>query len=644
MGHAHQHFHDRMVELARRDDGVSTAGGTVYSVVYVTAEPTFTGVIGGYTTLSGGGSNSIPAVATATAGGGQAGGKTGASVQFSTAPAETVVASGNANNSFDTAAAAATTAPNSLANASASTTFSPNNVAELTSSGASATAGASQKDGSSSSSGGMATGAKAGIAIGVIAVVGIIAVFLLWILGKKKREREAQANKDNEKSTYGAGAPAATEMINRSPTISSTTAPRLSLRPVSRMLPEFGQPNKARLSGGNLLNTAGEPGAASARNLSPARQPRGPSPTRKPMEREDPFADPENPFADPEKAPSAPAHAAPTSQPAPRMMPMPSAAAAPVAPVAAAAALGGAATAAAFKPKSSPAPVPEPVAARPLPTVQAPAANDESAPQPPVAMASPQPTPRDAPASGPSTPVTPVPIVAAAPAASPASEPPQGNVYRVLLDFTPSMDDELELKNGQLVRLLHEYDDGWALCIRLDRSQQGVVPRTCLATKPSKPKPSHLNQYARPPAHGPGSASRPMSPAGTPRSQNFNSPRPAGMTPPGRPMSPASRPMSPAGGPRRPMSPGPMSPAGSMRPSRSMSPGPGQFNQAPRPLSPGPRPQQKRSMSPGPSRSSPMADVSRRRSNSASVVREKRNSPIGPSKLGPGPSAPGTAL
>ena len=29
------------------------------------------------------------------------------------------------------------------------------------------------------------------------------------------------------------------------------------------------------------------------------------------------------------------------------------------------------------------------------------------------------------------------------------------------------MDDELELKTGQLVRLLHAYDDGWAMCIKL---------------------------------------------------------------------------------------------------------------------------------------------------------------------------------
>lgn len=41
--------------------------------------------------------------------------------------------------------------------------------------------------------------------------------------------------------------------------------------------------------------------------------------------------------------------------------------------------------------------------------------------------------------------------------------PPRGpnNVHRVQLDFKPSMEDELELRSGQLVRMLHEYDDGW---------------------------------------------------------------------------------------------------------------------------------------------------------------------------------------
>lgn len=39
--------------------------------------------------------------------------------------------------------------------------------------------------------------------------------------------------------------------------------------------------------------------------------------------------------------------------------------------------------------------------------------------------------------------------------------PPANNVHRVQLAFKPSMDDELELRPGDLIRLLHEYDDGW---------------------------------------------------------------------------------------------------------------------------------------------------------------------------------------
>jgi hypothetical protein len=38
------------------------------------------------------------------------------------------------------------------------------------------------------------------------------------------------------------------------------------------------------------------------------------------------------------------------------------------------------------------------------------------------------------------------------------------NVYRVQLDFSPSQEDELELQAGSLVRMLHEYDDGWVSC------------------------------------------------------------------------------------------------------------------------------------------------------------------------------------
>jgi hypothetical protein len=62
-------------------------------------------------------------------------------------------------------------------------------------------------------------------------------------------------------------------------------------------------------------------------------------------------------------------------------------------------------------------------------------------------------------------------------------------VHRAIMDFSPTMHDELALKEGQLVRILHEYDDGWTLCVRLDRSAQGVCPRSCLSARALRPRP-----------------------------------------------------------------------------------------------------------------------------------------------------------
>lgn len=80
----------------------------------------------------------------------------------------------------------------------------------------------------------------------------------------------------------------------------------------------------------------------------------------------------------------------------------------------------------------------------------------------PIEMPSPplnvQPTLPSIPEPAPAAPIAAVAAVAPAASAAPVDE---GNVYRVLIDFTPSMDDELEIHPGQVVRLLHEYDDGW---------------------------------------------------------------------------------------------------------------------------------------------------------------------------------------
>ena len=46
-------------------------------------------------------------------------------------------------------------------------------------------------------------------------------------------------------------------------------------------------------------------------------------------------------------------------------------------------------------------------------------------------------------------------------AGRPASPPDPNNVHRVQLEFKPTMNDELEAHAGDLIRLVHEYDDGW---------------------------------------------------------------------------------------------------------------------------------------------------------------------------------------
>ncbi|KAI9744362.1 MAG: hypothetical protein M1835_002772 [Candelina submexicana] len=204
---------------------------------------------------------------------------------------------------------------------------------------------------------------------------------------------------------------------------------------------------------------------------------------------------------------------------------------------------------------------------------------------------------------------------------------PAPNVHRVQLDFKPSMDDELELRGGQLVRMLHEYDDGWALCIRLDRSQQGVAPRTCLSTRPVKPR-----QGGHPQGQPRGPPPRMRAPPQGPSFSHANGPIP--------------RPLSPAGGRGSPdpygQGPRPMSPAGGRN-------APGPFGQLSRPMSPGGRARQPqphfggkpRSVSPGPygGGQRPVPPVSRRRSNSASQVMARRASPPGPSPMNPNAAA-----
>ena len=126
------------------------------------------------------------------------------------------------------------------------------------------------------------------------------------------------------------------------------------------------------------------------------------------------------------------------------------------------------------------------------------------------------------------------------------------------------------------------------MCIRLDRSQQGVCPRTCLSARPVKPRPQQVPGSRSPPAmRGPGPQIRPMTPntqSGRPMTSNGQAPRP--MTPNGQPgngMVPRSlqpRPMTPTGPlPGTPNQRPRGNSTASMQSKRSSPPSPTQMNQ-----------------------------------------------------------------
>jgi hypothetical protein len=322
----------------------------------------------------------------------------------------------------------------------------------------------------------MSTGAKAGLALGILLVACAILTGILLLYRRKKKQMAAAAAQENEKTemynsphppppqVMAGAAPAASIRSART----ASTAPRLSLRPVTQFDPAF---NEQRKSGGNLLNVAAATSDAAAqsqnRNLSPSVSAERPTSA---WERRgaanapaaDPFKDPEtqsgppsaNPFrnkaaVDTKQAsiPDSPPNASPmasamhSSQPSADFAnPAPAIAAADVNAVA----LAGVASS--IPPPTSELPPPPPVAA-----------NNASVPPSPAWT-------EDIPASPGPAPTGPPPVAGAMAGArpqSPAAGPGPNNVHRVQLDFKPSMQDELDLHAGQLVRMLHEYDDGW---------------------------------------------------------------------------------------------------------------------------------------------------------------------------------------
>ncbi|KAJ7137902.1 hypothetical protein C8R44DRAFT_975860 [Mycena epipterygia] len=65
------------------------------------------------------------------------------------------------------------------------------------------------------------------------------------------------------------------------------------------------------------------------------------------------------------------------------------------------------------------------------------------------------------------------------PTPAPGAVPAGAASAMVRYEFIPTLPDELSITTGERVRVLDEYDDGWALCANA-RGDQGMVPLECL--------------------------------------------------------------------------------------------------------------------------------------------------------------------
>lgn len=435
----HQHKRENVPQEANAQPAGQDAA-TIVSVVYVTAPKTFDGPIGGYKTMDSSElvEDSLETKATATKESSSSATKTQTTRDTDTSKTPSANSKSDSIISTSTSKGTVTISSTSLTESIAAATPTSSTQQSSTASTfiSQPAATTSSAPDSTETPQGMTGGQKAGLAFGII--IGLVALLalILCCLRRKKNKNKSYEKTDDEKQPIGPPPPPPpiTRTTSTVSTRTTATAPRLSLRPVTQFLPDLG----ARRKSSNLLTPTGGPN----QNISTV-----PNQTHS----ETPAAathsgDSANPFGN---------HAEVSEQ---KSLPVQSNAA-PVNPF-----------------DSDAAPSDDNRLGSSLaPPAEAPA---------PLRIRTPTPTPppevSGAPAARAERHITPnqhnlTPARAASPAFSTNSDysltpvspgyhangPPPSNVHRVQLDFKPSMEDELGLQAGQLVRLLHEYDDGW---------------------------------------------------------------------------------------------------------------------------------------------------------------------------------------
>jgi hypothetical protein len=381
--------------------------------------------------------------------------------------AKSTAASESATSTAASTAAQTTAAVTSPAVSSVVASSAPSSTVGDLAAGAASSSSATPDAATSTSSGGLSSGGKAGLAIGIILALGAILAFGLFFYRRKKALNDNHERLDDEKGHMTNEFPMTTAgAVPRQRNQVNSFAPRLSLRPVTQFLPGLGSDRRSR---GNMLDvpTPAKPngammagGAGAAAGARGLRQP-GASADALPQQQQpaspwekvgqrDHANDPNNPFgnhaetaAHSPQANLAPAPVSPTRDVTSNV------ADAAIAPIVGAAA--GAAVAHNKAPSNDGSVIPKPL------SIKSNMSGVVAAPGPP------SPALTDTANANASTTDVPSSLVAGGAAAGGAPGP--NNVHRVQMDFKPSMDDEVELRAGQLIRMLHAYDDGWVSSI-----------------------------------------------------------------------------------------------------------------------------------------------------------------------------------
>jgi len=436
---ARHHHHRR--EPGDPKDSQPDPAQTLISIVYVTAAKTFSGPIAGYTTIAVG----DPLVGSPLA------------TSSPTADPADVQSSSPTSDDSDDSVTSSTTSVESTTSTLSTTSSATSTTTSSSSIGAASASGTGASVSQSSTSSGLSGAAKAGIVLSVLVGVGLLLAVILLFFRRKRKVNDSYNKASDEGSSFARNeaAPAAFNRDSMRSTDATGNAPQLSLRPVTQFRPNF-DPN--RKSAGNPLVAQMAVGAASRGSQASIA---GPSPlSGSALERKatpSPTNDPANPFGSHAEPSERAIESGPSTSPRvdASAFPAPSNGMATGVPpttgfaAAAAAAAGAGLVAGAASSRQQPPPPLDLNNGRKFST-------DTSASQISLPLSDTESDNSRVSAITPSTPTVATPTTATG-AANPTSSP----VHRVQLDFKPSMADELGLRAGQLVRLLHEYDDGW---------------------------------------------------------------------------------------------------------------------------------------------------------------------------------------